>query len=125
VDGVEDILANPELEHRSEEDFIWILTHWEPVGLGKRWLASDGKWYQDYKYRCKSYDPVHALCTAHDDRPPVCRHYPWYSQGPTRAKARKMGGQCSYLLDVPPANRPAGSHPLIPITAVSHDQAFL
>lgn len=35
-----------------------------------------------FYYRCDRYDPVAKRCTDYDNRPPVCRGYPWYGRGP-------------------------------------------
>jgi len=29
-----------------------------------------------HAYQCDRFDPASRLCTAHDDRPPICRAYP-------------------------------------------------
>jgi Fe-S-cluster containining protein len=29
-----------------------------------------------HAYQCDRFDPQSRLCTAHDDRPPICRAYP-------------------------------------------------
>jgi Fe-S-cluster containining protein len=57
------------------------------------------------------------LCTAYDDRPPVCEGYPWYGEDPL-IRVQYVGERCSYLLDVKPADRPDGSRPLIPLTVL-------
>jgi len=68
------ILSSPErivqaaTEEEGNEDAVWIMAHWDPNGrspTGKGW-----------HYTCRRYDPVHQLCTAWDDRPPVCRRFP-------------------------------------------------
>lgn len=64
------------------------------------------------RYRCDRFDPETRECTAHEDRPPVCSDYPWYGDDPVPGVT---GGRCSYLLDLPPDQRPEGSRPLIPI----------
>lgn len=69
--------------------------------------------------RCDAYDPGTASCTAYEDRPPVCTNYPWYGREDDES-IRKAGPhlerRCSFLLDVPPANRGPDARPLIPIT---------
>ena len=65
---------------------------------------------------CRFYDREHAACRAYGRRPPMCSGYPWYGRDPEPGWAYR---QCSYLLDVPPAERPAGSRPLIPLTVVT------
>jgi Fe-S-cluster containining protein len=70
------------------------------------------------RYDCDQFDPDTRLCAAGDGRPPVCRYYPWYIDGPTAERAGGLHPQCSYLLDVAPAGRPEGARPLIPIEVV-------
>ena len=69
-------------------------------------------------YDCDQFDPGTRLCLAGDDRPPVCSRYPWYGDGPTAERAVDLYRCCSYLLDVPPADRPEGARPLIPIEVI-------
>ena len=86
--------------YRADADFI--ATHWHPLS--------------DDEYRCDAFDPATRLCTARDDRPPVCRNYPWY--GRTPSAERYMNPQCSYLADLQPSERPEGSRPLIPLSVL-------
>jgi Fe-S-cluster containining protein len=65
---------------------------------------------------CRFYDRDHRACRAYAQRPAMCSGYPWYGREPDGSKPAY--GQCSYLLDVPPPERPEGSRPLIPLTAV-------
>jgi len=73
-------------------------------------------------YSCDRYDPDTRACTAHEDRPPVCRNYPWYDDDTDPEALRKRAPQvnrcCSFLLDVPPADRGPDARPLIPVTVV-------
>jgi hypothetical protein len=69
-------------------------------------------------YDCDQFDHETRLCLAGDGRPPVCSGYPWYQAGPTAERADGLYGHCSYLLDVPPADRPEGARPLIPIEVI-------
>lgn len=72
-------------------DANFILKNWFPIGDGEA--------------ICAAWDPETRLCTAHDDRPPVCRSYPWYSTGP-RPDAIESA-RCSFWADVPVEQRPA------------------
>ena len=94
----------PDGTGRANADFV--TAHWHALGDGE--------------YRCDAFDPATRLCGAHDARPPVCRGFPWYSDGPTPEGAAGLTGipQCSFLADVPPGDRPEGSRPLIPITVL-------
>ena len=69
--------------------------HWQATGAVDR----DGR----HAYTCAAFDPQTRLCTAHEDRPPVCRGYPWYDRPPTRAEPR-LPDRCSHhadLIDLP------------------------
>jgi Fe-S-cluster containining protein len=89
----------------------FITEYWHPAGEAE----VDG-WMP---VRCDAFDPQTRLCTAHENRPPVCRDYPWYDDGPTAERGGHMGGQCSYLADLPPDQRPEGARPLIPLSVVT------
>jgi hypothetical protein len=65
---------------------------------------------------CRFYDREHMACRAYDHRPAMCSGYPWYGREPDTSR---LYGQCSFLLDVPPSERPEGSRPLIPLTVVT------
>lgn len=92
---------------RSREDIDFMAAHWTPV-TG-----------QPDRYDCDQYDPRERACRAQDTKPPVCRDYPWYGEGPTPQRAAALDPQCSYLGDVKPEHRPEGSRPLIPIEVVT------
>lgn len=49
-------------------DLAFAAEHWHPTGA----VTDDGM----HAYRCDRFDTVTRLCTAHDDRPPICRAYP-------------------------------------------------
>lgn len=51
-----------------------------------------------YFYTCTKWDPETRLCTDYENRPPPCRKYPWYDEGPNPAKA--LPPTCSYREDV-------------------------
>lgn len=93
-----------ELEDFGSEDALFIVKHWHRNPGAEHYacdmLGEDG------------------LCTAYDSRPPVCSGYPWYGREPSQEQAGHLGDQCSYLLDVPPEQRPEGSRPLIPLTVL-------
>jgi Fe-S-cluster containining protein len=88
------------------EDVDFMAEHWTPVPG------------QPGRYSCDQYDSEARACRAQESKPPVCRDYPWYLEGPSALRAGALDPQCSYLLDVPPAARPAGARPLIPIEVI-------
>lgn len=91
------------------DDWPFIVEHWHEIARHNTGQAD---------YRCDRFDPELRACTAYDDRPPVCRDFPWYSDvikdGHTLRDKR-----CSFLLDVPPDMRPEGARPLIPIEVIT------
>lgn len=91
---------------RSREDIDFMAAHWTPTPE------------QSDRYACDQYDPEARACRAQETKPPVCRDYPWYRDGPTQERASALDPRCSYLLDVPPPVRPEGARPLIPIEVV-------
>lgn len=95
-------------------NYAFIAQHWRPVSA---WRNSKGATQIDL--RCDMFDSGAWLCTAHDGRPPICRDYPWYG-GDTEIgnRPQSLYRECSYLLDVPPADRPEGARPLIPLTVL-------
>jgi Fe-S-cluster containining protein len=48
-------------------DLLFAAAHWHATG--KRY---DGL----HAYACDRFDPATRRCTAHDDRPPICRRFP-------------------------------------------------
>jgi hypothetical protein len=120
---------------RTDDGWAWWLDHgWNAAerdaAIGRTDLS--GSWRQDADFiaahwtpdgdsgcKCDAFDPATGLCGAHDSRPPVCRNYPWYSDGPGAERAASLPSHCSYLADVPRAERPEGSRPLIPLTVIA------
>lgn len=95
------------------DDHVFIAANMRPVG------ARDGQ----VRLACRFYDREHSECRAYDQRPPMCRRYPWYGREPSGAAFGPFS-QCSFLLDLPPSERPEGSRPLIPLTVVSRPAAM-
>lgn len=96
----------------AETDKAFMLEHWTPHPDHSDASLTASLW------QCDRFDPATRECTAHDERPPVCRGYPWYRDGPTPERAALAYSCCSFLLDVPPAWRPKGAWPLIPIEVI-------
>lgn len=59
--------------------------------------------------RCDVFDPVTRACTDYENRPPICRHYPWYGKSPTRDKL--LNPACVFHADV---------RTMLPIAEVNH-----
>jgi Fe-S-cluster containining protein len=65
--------------------------HWSATGA----RDEDGR----HAYRCDAFDVVSRRCTAHDERPPICRGYPWYESGPD-AHSPRLPERCAFRADV-------------------------
>jgi len=96
----------------------FILANWRRISRaeaarrrpGLEAFQGDGYRY----YECAAFDPETRLCGARDDRPPVCRGFPWYGQEPNAGRLGSLS-RCSFWADIPPAQRPEGVqlHPLV------------
>lgn len=109
---IEDAIVHPEFDPTDRERFAnsgFLVEHWAEVER----IPSTGA----TRYVCSAFDPVTRMCTAHEDRPPVCRDFPWYSSGPHADKS--LSPRCSFWAEVPPADRPAGVRPLLPLVPLT------
>jgi Fe-S-cluster containining protein len=88
-------------------DAEWLLEHWHFIDYVP---APSPGLSQGATFRCDKFDPVSRQCTAHDERPQVCRGYPWYGKTPKQFDPT-MGPRCSFVADVPGR--------LLPIVAVT------
>jgi Fe-S-cluster containining protein len=70
-------------------DLTFIAAHWTPTGARRDDL---------HGYRCDRFDPVSRLCTAHAERPPICRGYPWYDDQ-ARTSLVVLPERCAYRAD--------------------------
>jgi Fe-S-cluster containining protein len=73
-------------------DLVFAAAHWTATGA----RTDDGL----HAYRCDRFDPESRLCTAHDDRPPICRGYPWYDNPPGR-RLVVLPERCAFRADLP------------------------
>ena len=71
------------------------------------------------RFECSSFDRETRLCTIYDDRPHVCRDYPWYGPSPSDPRYDGQIGpedflplRCSFWADVPRDQWPKGVDPL-------------
>lgn len=55
-------------------------------------------------YECRHFDKDTRRCTNYENRPPLCRDYPWYGDPPDPSKALPL--DCSYIEDIPVHLRP-------------------
>jgi hypothetical protein len=105
-DSRDDAIRRYDPAGRMRADADFVAAYWTET--------CDGHW------TCDAYDPEHGACTAHEQRPPLCRDYPWYGEPPSADRAGTLYRQCSYLADLPPDQRPEGARPLLPLTVISH-----
>jgi Fe-S-cluster containining protein len=66
----------------------FIVEHWHRVAGGGAATI----------FACDRFDPTTRLCTAHDDRPPICRGYPFYGAPPAVAVVQ-LSPRCSFNAD--------------------------
>jgi Fe-S-cluster containining protein len=89
----------------------FVLAHWHRSGTA----VGDPKGH--VRWSCDRFDPDTRLCTAHDDRPPVCSGYPWYGRDPAEVAKEvsvvsRLPPRCAFFADVPADQRPDGWVPL-------------
>lgn len=66
----------------------FVLAHWHGgVRAGKG---------ATHHWACDAFDAETRLCTAHDDRPPICSGYPWYGNEP-RVTVGLLEPRCTYV----------------------------
>lgn len=74
-------------------DASFIARHWTVVE------EAEGGAY----HSCDRFDRETRLCTAHDERPPICQGYPWYGHDPQSVVDERgifLSPRCSFLEDV-------------------------
>jgi Fe-S-cluster containining protein len=67
-------------------DDVGRVVMWEPVLMPSHF------------YRCDLFDEGTRRCTDYDNRPSVCRDYPWYGSAPDPSKS--LPSSCSYRADI-------------------------
>jgi Fe-S-cluster containining protein len=75
---------------RPGSELAFLAEHWHPTGARREDL---------HGYTCDRFDPRTRLCTAHDERPPICRGYPWYDAAPGR-RLVVLPARCAFRADV-------------------------
>lgn len=102
-----------ELDEDGRADRAFMLEHLTPLprreGIARaRYLTQGGVtfgmiagelvevWSQFYS--CDRFDPETRRCTAYDERPPMCRDYPWYGDPPDPRKA--LPTTCTHLTEL-------------------------
>lgn len=77
-------------------DAQFIRAHWTQTGER---LDSEGK-LRGGIYACDMFDSEARLCTAYEDRPPICVGFPWYGEDPDLERVKKLPSRCSFRVDV-------------------------
>lgn len=76
------------------KDANFILKNMIPDGT----VVRQGKVKQTLQ--CLKFDKETRKCTAHNERPQMCRQYPFYGRDPLQSGGdTSMGGRCSFLAD--------------------------
>lgn len=68
----------------------WAWEHWSPV-------APDGN--DGVHLVCINYDPQSRACLDYDNRPPVCREFPFYGRDPNE-KLNTLSRVCGYQAEL-------------------------
>jgi Fe-S-cluster containining protein len=102
----------------TEADRETVLRSYDPAGTHRAnadFVAAHFAETCDGHWTCDAYDPEHGACTVYEDRPPLCAGFPWYAEGPVPDPRERLPRRCSYLADLPPADRGPDARPLIPL----------
>lgn len=78
-------------ERVNDANVRFAVAHWHATGE-----QSD---VAGHAYQCDFFDHETRLCTGHEERPPVCRGYPWYDEPPGMRLVVLPSG-CSFEVDV-------------------------
>jgi len=74
----------------------------------KHWHNIDG---DPHRWTCDAFDPVSRMCTAQENKPPVCVGYPWYEgtdgEREPSAETLRRSPRCSFWADLPTQTAPA------------------
>jgi Fe-S-cluster containining protein len=113
-----------EIDHRAEGgEGIGEWSRYDAQFIRYYWRgADDGN--GNIVYSCDAYDPIARTCMQHENRPQVCRGFPWYGDEPN-AKAIRPFKHCSFWADLPRERWPEGVVPLPdpPVIAVCTEGA--
>lgn len=90
------------LSKNNHPDAVFVLQHWKRVlykeGIEKvKWLTSfllDEMVF----FECDLYDKKRYLCKVYEERPDVCKRYPWYGDLPSLLIVLPPG--CGYAIGI-------------------------
>jgi Fe-S-cluster containining protein len=89
------------------EDALFIEEHWHRIARAeaeRRNMAVADVSGRCFYYECDHWDPETRLCRAGEEKPPICRGFPWYGRpdGPVETTyALEPFPTCSFWADVP------------------------
>ena len=97
------------LARQGNPDGRFVAVHWHRIsrtealrrnpGLAHRIRTARAAGRALYFYECDAFDRGTNLCTAHADRPSVCRGFPWYGRAP-EARLLLPFQECSFWEDL-------------------------
>lgn len=94
------------VDTQKPETAAFLKKHWHPTGNR---LANAAE------YTCDVYDAKHKRCGAYNERPPVCRDFPWYNGEPVAWRLWRAP-ECEFWAEFFPIERPPGWKPKNPET---------
>jgi len=60
--------------------------------------TGESYWFWSFFYECKHYDAATKQCMNYENRPPMCKGFPWYGEAPDPLKS--LPEHCSFKKDV-------------------------
>jgi Fe-S-cluster containining protein len=73
-------------KYPSNLDAIFILKNWERISykdalkINSRIKIFKKNYKKSYFYICNKYDKINKKCTIHDNKPRICKDYPFYGK---------------------------------------------
>jgi Fe-S-cluster containining protein len=89
-------------------DIVFIYNFWKPISLREAlsinphlhtWVSIGEYPESSYFYKCLMFDPDTNLCKVNDNKPDVCKNYPWYRNGP-RKPFKFYSLDCGFYKDI-------------------------
>jgi hypothetical protein len=74
-----------------------------------------------FYYRCIHYDPETRLCMDHENRPPLCRNFPW-PEGSRPNRSLRLPPMCAFNADIGKPVEPLDRPVRVEIQGVSREE---
>jgi Fe-S-cluster containining protein len=74
----------------------FIQAHWKVIDILDEATSGTPFW----RSACDQFDRETRLCTAHEERPPICSGYPWYDGNRSRTKDHPLDPGCAFNADI-------------------------